>query len=239
MFNESLFDSFDSFGEECVNPSFQVICENNKSVIYFNYGQHQARAIIATTSSSSSSFHYIITGVTPHNNCSVINSFSLPYENVSFFTDDDDDDQKYMMVMRCKKPVDYHDADYWDISSEKCGGEETQYYSYVAMNGYFRSNFAVRNVEESCRIEMKLTVSMWDGKVKCNRKCVYPEVHSEYVNGIDIHWRPYCGQQKQDDKDSDREGRRKQRLSLICILFQTAFRFIDMSLMRKCRYFLC
>jgi hypothetical protein len=222
IFNQPL-----PFVEGCVNPRFEIICENNKSVIYFNYGKRQASAIIVSNSSSSS-FRYIITGVSPHNNCPVINSFSLPYENVSFLTYDDDDltyddDWKYMMVMRCKKPV-YHGGDYWDISTEKCGGEEKQYYSYVVMNGYYNTKFVVENIEESCRIEMKLTVSKWDEKVKCNRKCGYTEVHSEYVNGIELRWRPLL---------CDREGKRKQRLPLLCILYQTTSACLDIAVMRK------
>jgi len=59
----------ESFGEGCANPSFEVICENNKSVIYFNYGESHAHAIIA---SNSSSFRYIKTGVSPDNNCPII-----------------------------------------------------------------------------------------------------------------------------------------------------------------------
>ncbi|PNX83033.1 kinase R-like protein, partial [Trifolium pratense] len=214
------------FGDGCVNPRFEVTCENNKSVIYFNYGKRQARAIIVSNSSSSS-FRYIMTGVSPHNNCPAINSFSLPYENISFITADDD--RNYMVVLRCEKAVDYYA--YRDISLEKCGGEEKQYYSYVVMNDYYGTNFVVENIEESCRIEMKLTVKKWDEKVKCNRKCRYPkDVHSEYVNGIEVRWRPYCGQQKHD-RESDREGKRKQRSSLLCILYQTAFTCIDMTLM--------
>ncbi|PNX60843.1 kinase R-like protein [Trifolium pratense] len=98
------------------------------------------RAIIASTSPSSS-FRCIITGVSPHNNCSAINSFSLPYENVSFFTADDD--RNYMVVMRCEKTIDigYGDVNNWDISSEKCGGEEKQYYSYVVMNPLLQNKF--------------------------------------------------------------------------------------------------
>ncbi|PNX72860.1 receptor-like protein kinase, partial [Trifolium pratense] len=223
------------FGDGCLNPRFEVTCENNKSVIYFNYGEHQAGAIIVSNPSSSS-FRYILTGVSPDNNCPVINSFSLPYENVSFFTYDD---RKYMMVMRCEKPVDYGDENVcWDISSENCGGEEKQYYSYVVMNTdfvedrFFHSEFVVGNIEESCRIEMKLMVSKWDEKVKCNRKCGYPEeVHSEYVHGIELRWRPIlCGQQQQD-RDSDQEGKRKQRLSLLCILYKTAFTYLDILTM--------
>ncbi|XP_045821116.1 rust resistance kinase Lr10-like isoform X2 [Trifolium pratense] len=214
------------FSWQFPDPRFEVTCENNKSVIYFNYGKRQARAIIVSNSSSSS-FRYIMTGVSPHNNCPAINSFSLPYENISFITADDD--RNYMVVLRCEKAVDDYAYGYRDISLEKCGGEEKQYYSYVVMNDYYGTNFVVENIEESCRIEMKLTVKKWDEKVKCNRKCRYPkDVHSEYVNGIEVRWRPYCGQQKQD-RESDREGKRKQRLPLLCILYQTAFTCIDMT----------
>jgi hypothetical protein len=53
-----------------------------------------------------------MTGVSPHNNCHIINSLSLPYENVSFFADPFV--FEYIAVMRCEKPVD--DGNYWDIS---------------------------------------------------------------------------------------------------------------------------
>ncbi|KAK2384297.1 rust resistance kinase Lr10 [Trifolium repens] len=206
-----------SFGDECVNPRFEVICENNKTVMYFNYGERQAGTIIVSNSSSSS-FSYIVTGVSPNNNCPVINSFSLPYENVSFFTDSYI--FEYIAVMRCEKVV-YH-GNYWDISSERCGGEEKQYYSYFVTNRLNHRDFVVENIEESCRIEMKLMVGRWVEKVKCNRKCGYTEVHSEYVNGIELRWRPLL---------CDREGKRKQRLPLLCILYQTTSACLDIAVM--------
>ncbi|MCH98943.1 kinase R-like protein, partial [Trifolium medium] len=177
----------ESSGKGCANPIFEVICENNKSVMSFNYGQRHARAIIAS-SSSSSSFRYIMTGVSPHNNCPIINSLSLPYENVSFFTDPFV--SEYIVVMRCEKPVDY--GNYWDVSSKRCGGgggggggndgEEEQYYSYVVVNYFYYRDFVVKYIAESCRVEMKVMISRWDEKVKCNSsKCGYPEVHSEYL----------------------------------------------------------
>jgi hypothetical protein len=208
-----------SFGDECVNPRFEVICENNKTVMYFNYGERQAGTIIVSNSSSSS-FSYIVTGVSPNNNCPVINSFSLPYENVSFFTDSYI--FEYIAVMRCEKVV-YH-GNYWDISSERCGGEEKQYYSYFVTNRLNHRDFVVENIEESCRIEMKLMVGRWVEKVKCNRKCGYTEVHSEYVNGIELRWRPLL---------CDWEGKRKQRLPLLCILYQTTSACLDIAVMRK------
>ncbi|PNX73678.1 receptor-like protein kinase, partial [Trifolium pratense] len=205
MFNESLFDSFDSFGEECVNPSFETICENNKSVIYFNYGERHANAILVYNLSS---FRYIITGVSPDNNCFMLNSFSLPYENVSFFSD------PYVfesiVVMRCEKPVEF-DNYYESLSSEGCGGggidgEEKQFYSYV-MEIDGEESLSVTHIAESCRIEMKVMISNWDEKVICNDKRKCPEeVHSEYVNGIEFRWRPIrCGKQQ----DRDNHGTRK------------------------------
>jgi hypothetical protein len=118
-----------------------------------------------------------------------------------------------VVIVRCEKPVDNYY--YENISSERCGGgivdgEEKQYYSYVA---YITDEVSI--IAESCRIVTKvLIISRRDGKVKCNdfddkSKCEYPEeVHSEYVNGIELRWRPLlCGQHQQ-------ERERK----LICIL---------------------
>ncbi|MCH81492.1 receptor-like kinase, partial [Trifolium medium] len=168
-----------------------------------------------------------MTGVSPDNNCLIINnSLSLPYEDFSFISNYGD--LKYIAVVRCKIPVDYHN--YGSISSERCGGgidsEEKQfYYSYVVDIG----DYYVSNIAESCRIEMKVTMSSrLDGKVKCNdkSKCEYPDkVHSEYANGIELRWRPISceDQQQQDRGNSDSPslsqcGKRKQRLSLLCIL---------------------
>ena len=197
IFNES---SFVKFGARCANPSFQVTCENKKSVVYFNYGKHQADAIIASNSSSSSSFCYIITGVSPHNICPIINSFSLPYEKISFFTFSNKPHVRSLTVVRCEKPVDHLKGIYWDISSERCGGEEKKYYSYLVDR-----DEDVSNIVESCRVEMKVMMSGWDNKrVICNsRKCGYPEVHSEYVNGIEVRWRPTRCEQQQQDSDKD------------------------------------
>ncbi|XP_058750155.1 rust resistance kinase Lr10-like [Vicia villosa] len=208
IFNES--SNLYEYG--CANPSFQVICENNKSVIYINYGQHYANAIIA--SNSSSAFSYIITGVSP-DYCPIINSYSLPYENVSFFTNS----REYKTIMRCKKPVD--DFGYMDISSEMCGGgiddEEKQYSYLYDVHGFFEPSVA--NIGESCRIDMKIMMSRFDGEVKCstNKKCGYPESHSEYLNGVEIRWRPLrCVE------DSDWYREVEQRLPLRCMLADAA-----------------
>ncbi|MCI12854.1 kinase R-like protein, partial [Trifolium medium] len=85
--------------------------------------------------------------------------------------------------------------------------------SYVA---YIQDE--VSNIEESCRIETKVLISRRDGTVKCNdtSKCEYPEkVHTEYLNGIELRWRPTCSGKQQD---GDSQGKRKQELPLICIL---------------------
>ncbi|CAJ2677396.1 unnamed protein product [Trifolium pratense] len=233
IFNKPSFDSIGVVQESCVNPSFEVICENNKSVIYFNYGERHIDAILVSNTSSSS-FRYIMTGVGHNNNCLNINSISLPYENVSFFSDYslrymvDPYVLKFILVMRCEKPVDNHY--YWNISSEMCGGgidgeEKQYYYLYV---GYVI--FELSYIAESCRIETKVMISDWDEKVICNdtSKCEYPEkVHTEYLNGIELRWRPTsCG--KQQHRDS--KGKRKPELPLLCILTTTLFGFTLLSL---------
>jgi len=218
----------ESSGEGCVNPSFEVICENNKSVIYFNYGESQTHAILA---SNSSSFRYIETGFSPDNNCPIINFLSLPNEKVSFFPDPYH--QGYMVVMRCEEPIDYDR--YWDISPQRCGGsgidgaEKQRYYIYNVEDSYYQ-DFDVRYIAESCRVETKVMISRWDVKVKCNSKCGYPEVHSEYVNGIELRWRPIRCEQQQ--KDGDRESRRewgRARLPLRCIYLDAAYNCLQIG----------
>ncbi|KAK2384299.1 hypothetical protein QL285_071659 [Trifolium repens] len=128
--------------------------------------------------------------------------------------------EEHIAVMRCHKAV--NDGNYWDISSEMCGGTKKQYYySYVVVNGFNYEDFFVRNIEESCRIEMKVMVKRWDEKVKCNSMCEYPEVHREYVNGIEVRWRPLrC--EEDGDKESDWYGEKKQQLPLRCTIADAA-----------------
>ncbi|CAK8578543.1 unnamed protein product [Lathyrus sativus] len=189
------------------------MCENNISVISFIYGGLTADAIIA---SNSSSFRYIITGVSPDNNCPIINTLSLPYENISFLTDLYSRD--YLIIMRCENPV--NDFRYMDISSESCSGgidgEEIQHSYLYAVDDYFGSN--VRDIAESCRIDMKVKMNRLYGNVKCSSECGYPEVHTEHVNGIELRWRPIsCEQlQKQQHIDSVQE---EGRFSLRCFLY--------------------
>jgi len=83
-----------------------------------------------------------------------------------------------MMVMRCEKPVDYDK--YWNISPRRCGEEKQLYYLYALEDSYDEDYSFVRNIAESCRVETKVMISWWDAKVKCNSKCGYPEVHSEW-----------------------------------------------------------
>ncbi|MCI42171.1 kinase R-like protein [Trifolium medium] len=82
-------------------------------------------------------------------------------------------------------------------------------------------SLSVAHIAESCSIEMKVMIS--DGEnVICNdkRKCGYAEeVHSEYLNGIELRWQPRrCGKQQ----DNHGEGTRKPpRSPLRCIIRHT------------------
>ncbi|GAU39845.1 hypothetical protein TSUD_68930 [Trifolium subterraneum] len=163
-----------------------------------------------------------MTGVSPHNNCLNINSFSLPYQNVSFFSDPNV--YESIVVMRCEKPVEF--VNNYRSISEECGGgidgKEKQFYSYVMEID--DESLSVTHIAESCRIEMKVMMSSWDEKVICNdkRKCGYTEeVHTEYLNGIELRWRPMrCG--KQQDRDNHGEGTRKPlRSPLRCMIRHT------------------
>jgi hypothetical protein len=141
--------------------------------------------------------------------------------------------EEHIAVMRCHKAV--NDGNYWDISSEMCGGTKKQYYySYVVVNGFNYEDFFVRNIEESCRIEMKVMVKSWDEKVKCNSMCEYPEVHSEYVNGIEIRWRAI---RYEEDSHSDKESDWYGKQPLHCIVFDVALTCLEIGIPSKL-YFL-
>ncbi|KAJ1426118.1 Serine/threonine-protein kinase, active site [Sesbania bispinosa] len=184
IFNET-FSSSSSYyeGGRCVNPRYEVICENNKPVIYFNYDtSHNIDAIIAAANSSTA-FRYITTGVNPNDNCSFINLHSMPYENISFFTSSYDEN---LAVLRCERPVNVDG--YRDISKH-CGhaDEEKHYYSYMLLPDDSRSDVAY--IAESCSVEMKV-IMRTEEAIRCGRNCSYPEIQSEYVNGIELRWQP-------------------------------------------------
>ncbi|XP_061341670.1 G-type lectin S-receptor-like serine/threonine-protein kinase At1g11280 [Gastrolobium bilobum] len=164
----------------CVDPSYEVICEDKKAVMYINYGRRDAAAIIAAPNST---FRYITTGVGVHpDNCSIINCRSLPYENITFFTSPDDRIFYSLIVVSCEKPVN-HDG-YWDISAAHCGKNENHSYSYAVVGPY-----TAADVAESCTVELEVMISFLR-TMRCSRNCAYPEIHNEYAKGIELRWRP-------------------------------------------------
>lgn len=218
------------WGRRCANPSYEVVCENNKAVMYFNYGEipGHADAVIAVNSST---FRYIATGVDP-NNCSFIDySLSMPHENVSFFADRPDWDPLYLTVVRCEKPVLNVDG-YMDIDSGHCGNngikekqQQHYYYSY-ALPGDGEGE--ARDIAESCSIEMKVMMGTLEA-VRCGGNCSYPEIHSERVNGIELRWRPTRCQ----DGEPNLERERVPLGPLRCILMQASFICLRIGSLRK------
>ncbi|XP_061341666.1 LEAF RUST 10 DISEASE-RESISTANCE LOCUS RECEPTOR-LIKE PROTEIN KINASE-like 2.8 [Gastrolobium bilobum] len=178
-----------------VDPSYEVICEDNKAVMYINYGRRDAAAIIAAPNSTTT-FRYITTGVgSGHPNyCSLINSLSLPYEDITFSTFPADRISDSLIVVSCEKPVN-HDG-YWDISAAHCGKNENLYYSYALFGPYVTA----ADVAESCTVDLKVTISRLR-TMRCSRNCTYPEIQSEYAKGIDLRWRPL----RCDDREPEPE----------------------------------
>ncbi|KAK7318796.1 hypothetical protein RJT34_03503 [Clitoria ternatea] len=151
----------------CVNPSFEVTCEDNKPVIYFNYGKHETTAAILAVNST---FRYINTSIgVPPSNCSLINFRSSPYENVAFLYDRT---RLSVVLLSCGKPVNLDD--YWDIS---CSSAERNGNHYYALSTSYST--LVEDVVESCTVELKVVMGPWR-TVNCSRNCSYPdlEIHT-------------------------------------------------------------
>ena len=185
----SIFDvsySYYDGGVSCRDPGYKLICEDQKPVLYLNYGRHRVLAI----SAANSSFQTIIAGV-DNNNCSFITHQTMLYENI---TDTIDYLGTYNGVtfVSCENPV--NSAGYVDTATSCGSGITTGHYSYV-----LPWNTSWSELSESCGIDLKV-IMLPSGPVTCNVKCSYPEIRVEHVKGVELRWRPVrCGEWQQRD----------------------------------------
>ncbi|KAI9085485.1 hypothetical protein K1719_032552 [Acacia pycnantha] len=197
-----------SYKGNCSNPSYEVLCENNKTVLYVNYGRHLVEAVYASNSSNLQS----ITAGVDINNCSSLTRHSLTFNNFthafssaivreqhkikstilkskrlhSTSSRKYDSDVGGLLFISCKNPLSR------DLSTHTvalCSSKEPKtHYSYL-----LTGDPSVSHVAESCKIDMMLKMVPW-GPMTCNKNCSYPHVQSQEVKGIHIKWQANrCG----------------------------------------------
>ncbi|KAJ1376899.1 Serine/threonine-protein kinase, active site [Sesbania bispinosa] len=174
------------FGRSCNDPSYELLCdENNKTVLYLNYGRHFVQAI--TSVNNNGTLKFMIGGL-DNNNCPTI-TLPFTYSNFTKYSSEQEnklatDNNIYyddgIVLLSCKKKP---------PSSFPCASGATERpYSYV-LPRYAE----VSDVGESCSVDLMIRVLPW-GPVTCNKNCSYPEIQSEEVNGIQLKWRANrCG----------------------------------------------
>ncbi|KAK7247150.1 hypothetical protein RIF29_42027 [Crotalaria pallida] len=161
------------------------------------------------------------------NNCSIIKSRTLPYEDATATTTAIDG----LIFVRCEKRVKNKSAKYLDIS-EYCRSSERRsyYYSYALT---YRTR--VEEVEESCSIEMKVIVRRPLERITftCNnRNCAYPPREEEINNkdwhakGIELRWIPIpCEENNPRDPTWEMHTLTKNFTSKSLDLYQTRYNF--------------
>ncbi|KAK7319796.1 hypothetical protein RJT34_04521 [Clitoria ternatea] len=183
-------------GRTCNDPSFQLLCENNKPVLYLNYGRHFIHTITTTTTPNKTTLQSII-GRLDNNNCSTITLSPLTHHSTNYSSQLEtklalDNNVYYsndLIFVTCENPVSsFLYTDIWTPCAST--GATQRRYSYV-LPWYAQ----VGDVSESCSVDMVIRVLPW-GPVSCNNKCRYPEIlQSEEVEGIRIKWRANrCGE---------------------------------------------
>ncbi|XP_054778931.1 rust resistance kinase Lr10-like [Prosopis cineraria] len=171
----------------CSDPSYELVCEKNRTLLHLIYGRHLVQTIYAINSTTVKS----IAGGVDDDNCYAITRHSLPYSNFSHVFSD-----KYyssvvggLVLFSCENPVlslSDNDAVVQFCSSSE---EPKTPYSYLLK----AQDLSVSAVAESCKIDLMVKVSPW-GPMTCNENCSYPQVQSEEIKGIEIKWRPNrCG----------------------------------------------
>ncbi|KAI9085483.1 hypothetical protein K1719_032550 [Acacia pycnantha] len=180
------------------DPSYELVCENNKTVLYVNYGRQLVEAIYATNSTTLQS----ITAGVDINNCSAITHHSLTYNNFThvwsspeeteLVKENELDSQNYryseggLLFVSCKNPL---SSDLYKDIVAPCASEAPE-----SLYSYMLTRYSiVSDVAESCKIEMMVKIVPW-GPMTCNEKCSHPQVQSQEVKGINIKWRAdRCG----------------------------------------------
>ena len=176
----------------CPDPSYELVCENNKTVLNLYYGRHQLQAVAAGNSSVRS-----VTAGIDDNNCTSITSHSIPYNSFdgNFPQDSINSVQAWtsfeheIIFVSCKNPA---SSPIFANIAAPCNSRttESQYYSYVVGGIYTR----IWEVPELCSIDMKLRVLSSRG-MTCNKKCSnHDQIQREQVKGLELRWLPNrCG----------------------------------------------
>ncbi|KAI4296927.1 hypothetical protein L6164_036844 [Bauhinia variegata] len=176
----------------CADPSYELVCEGNKTVLNLYYGRHRVQAITVTYSSTLRS---VSAGV-DHDNCSTTAVNSISYNN---FTDVFLEkltkniqykpyySQNSIAFLTCKNPV----TSITEGSAATCTRQydsSTRNYTYVLFRDAEVSEF-----DDSCSID--LIVNIWlSAPMTCNENCSNPEVRIEQVNWLELRWLPIpCG----------------------------------------------
>ncbi|XP_028754271.1 rust resistance kinase Lr10-like [Neltuma alba] len=172
------------------DPSYELVCDKNKSVLYLNYGRQLVEAIYATNSTTTLQS---ITAGNDINNCSAI---TRTYDNFTHVFSSAKEmelsDKNYrfsvgeVVFVSCKNPV---LSPLNENIVALCSAEEPEaQYSYM-LKHYPRAS----DVGESCKIDLMVKMVPW-GPMTCNEKCSYQKLESEVVKGIHIKWRAdRCG----------------------------------------------
>ncbi|XP_028803892.1 uncharacterized protein LOC114758961 [Neltuma alba] len=179
----------------CSDPSYELVCENNRSVLYVNYGRHLIEAIYATNSTTALQS---ITAGLDINNCPAISRQSLAYNNFSqaFTAKETELDSKNnhfnyyvggLVFVGCQNPL---SPDRYPGLVALCTNEAPETLHPFVLTWYSSS---ISGVPESCRIDLIVKVVPW-GPMACNESCSYPKVQRQEVKGIEVRWRPNrCG----------------------------------------------
>ncbi|XP_028803873.1 somatic embryogenesis receptor kinase 4-like [Neltuma alba] len=172
------------------DPSYELVCEKNKSVLYLNYGRQLVEAIYATNSTTTLQS---ITAGNDINNCSAItrtyDNFTHVFSSAKEMELRDKNYRFYvgeLVFVSCKNPVLSH---LYENIVALCSTEEPEaQYSYM-----LKQYPSPSDVGESCKIDLMVKMVPW-GPMTCNEKCSYQKHESEVVKGIHIKWRAdRCG----------------------------------------------
>ncbi|XP_027348328.1 rust resistance kinase Lr10-like [Abrus precatorius] len=180
-------------GRTCNDPSYELVCEANKTVLYLNFGRHFIHAITTTPNNATLQS---MTGGLDNNNCSTVTLALLTYTNFTKYSSEQEsklaiDTNVYysddLIFVSCENPI--SSFLYTDISTPCTTQSKRGYYSYVLL-----WEAEVWDVFESCSVDMMIRMLPW-GPVTCNEKCSYPENMQNEVKGIQIKWRANrCGE---------------------------------------------
>ncbi|KAM7266979.1 hypothetical protein ACFE04_009145 [Oxalis oulophora] len=168
--------------ENCGDPTYELACERNTTVLYMHKQKYIVRSINYLDRTLRLVDHDVL-----KSNCSILPHYSLG-SSYTFYPFDYSfrGNANIIIFISCEHPANSsHYIDSTPCLNTTAQSPQKKRYSYV-----LREDSEVSDVKDSCSIEGIVQSS---SPVKCDKNCSYLDVYNQMSYGIEFSWKYiYC-----------------------------------------------